>query len=149
VEVYEGAALIGGLYGVSLGGAFFGESMFSRRPDASKIALIHLVARLRAGGFELLDTQFVSDHLRQFGAVEISRAAYHAFLYRALEKKGDFHALAASPAPQAEAEAEAVSKAEAEAVRGLLNEVAGRQKARSEAADRQGPRSPVNGRAHG
>ena len=70
-------ALAGGLYGVALGGAFFGESMFSRRRDASKFALIALVARLRAGGFTLLDTQFVTDHLARLGAVEIGRAAYH------------------------------------------------------------------------
>ena len=73
VEVWEGPALVGGLYGVSLGGAFFGESMFHRARDASKVALVHLVARLIAGGFELLDTQYVTDHLRTFGAVEIPR----------------------------------------------------------------------------
>ena len=75
VEVYDGAELVGGLYGVSLGRAFFGESMFHRARDASKIALVHLVARLRAGGYRLLDTQFVTDHLRTFGAVEVPQAA--------------------------------------------------------------------------
>src|ERR1700719_3943332 len=69
VEVYEGGELVGGLYGVSLGGAFFGESMFHRVRDASKVALVHLVARLITGGFELLDTQYVTEHLKNFGAV--------------------------------------------------------------------------------
>ena len=77
VEIWQDGALAGGLYGVALGAAFFGESMFSRRRDASKFALIALVARLHAGGFRLLDTQFVTDHLARLGAVEISRAAYH------------------------------------------------------------------------
>ncbi|MBJ7413054.1 MAG: leucyl/phenylalanyl-tRNA--protein transferase, partial [Phenylobacterium sp.] len=77
VECWAGGELVGGLYGVSLKGAFFGESMFSRRRDASKVALVHLVARLIAGRFVLLDTQFMTDHLSQFGAEEISRSAYH------------------------------------------------------------------------
>ena len=77
VEVYDGEALVGGLYGVSLGGAFFGESMFHRATDASKIALVHLVARLKAGGYRLLDSQFLTDHLKTFGAIEVSRARYH------------------------------------------------------------------------
>ena len=94
VEVYDGPDLVGGLYGVSLGGAFFGESMFHRVRDASKIALVHLVARLKAGGFVLLDTQFVTDHLRTFGAVEVSRPAYHKLLDAALIGDGDFGALA-------------------------------------------------------
>ena len=80
VEVYDGEALVGGLYGVSLGRAFFGESMFHRARDASKVALVHLVARLRAGGFRLLDTQFVTDHLKTFGAVEVPRRQYHKLL---------------------------------------------------------------------
>src|SRR5262249_2946606 len=71
VEVYHGDELVGGLYGVTLGRAFFGESMFHRARDASKVALVHLVARLRAGGFKLLDTQFVTEHLMTFGAVEV------------------------------------------------------------------------------
>lgn len=76
IEVWDGADLVGGLYGVSLGRAFFGESMVSRRPDASKVALAWLVARLRHGGFTLLDCQFMTDHLRSMGAVEISQRAY-------------------------------------------------------------------------
>jgi len=94
VEVYEGAALVGGLYGVSLGRAFFGESMFHRARDASKVALVHLVARLKAGRYRLLDTQFVTEHLRTFGAVEVSRPAYHKLLDAALVGEGDFGALA-------------------------------------------------------
>jgi len=93
VEVYSGHELVGGLYGVSLGGAFFGESMFHHARDASKIALVHLVARLRAGGFSLLDTQFVTDHLKIFGAVEIPRRHYHKLLEAAVHGAGDFGAL--------------------------------------------------------
>ncbi len=93
VETYEDGRLVGGLYGVSLGRAFFGESMFSRARDASKVALVHLVARLRAGGFTLLDTQFVTDHLRSFGAIEIARDRYHRLLDAALDGEGDFAAL--------------------------------------------------------
>ena len=84
VEVRRNGALVGGLYGVTLGGAFFGESMFTRATDASKLALAHLVARLRIGGFELLDTQFLTEHLARFGAIEISRAAYRRRLEKAL-----------------------------------------------------------------
>jgi leucyl/phenylalanyl-tRNA--protein transferase len=84
VECRAGGDLVGGLYGVAIGGAFFGESMFSRVRDASKVALAHLVARLRLGGFALLDTQFVTRHLAQFGAHEISRADYKGQLARAL-----------------------------------------------------------------
>jgi leucyl/phenylalanyl-tRNA--protein transferase len=94
VEVYEGDRLVGGLYGVSLGRAFFGESMFHRARDASKVALVHLVARLKAGHFRLLDTQFVTDHLRTFGATEVSRPAYHKLLDAALVGGGHFGALA-------------------------------------------------------
>jgi len=94
VEVYEGEELVGGLYGVSLGCAFFGESMFHRSRDASKVALVHLVARLRAGGYRLLDTQFVTDHLRIFGAIEVARTAYHKLLDAALVGEADFGALA-------------------------------------------------------
>jgi len=93
IEVYDGDALVGGLYGVSLGRAFFGESMFHRARDASKVALVHLVARLRAGGFKLLDTQFVTDHLKRFGAVEVPRRQYHKLLEAALGGDGDFAAL--------------------------------------------------------
>jgi leucyl/phenylalanyl-tRNA--protein transferase len=94
VEVYEHGELVGGLYGVSLGRAFFGESMFHRTRDASKVALVHLVARLKAGHYRLLDTQFVTEHLRTFGAVEVSRPAYHKLLDAALVGHGDFSALA-------------------------------------------------------
>src|SRR5262249_24145986 len=93
LEVYEGEALVGGLYGVTLGRAFFGESMFHRARDASKVALVHLVARLKAGGFKLLDTQFVTDHLRSFGAIEVPRRQYHRLLEAALTGEGDFAAL--------------------------------------------------------
>jgi len=94
VETYYGNKLVGGLYGVSLGRAFFGESMFHRSRDASKVALVHLVARLKAGGFRLLDTQFVTDHLRSFGAVEVTRRQYHKLLEAALVGEGKFDALA-------------------------------------------------------
>lgn len=93
VETWDGEELVGGLYGVSLGGAFFGESMFHHARDASKVALVHLVARLIAGGFLLLDTQFVTDHLRTFGAVEVPRRRYRALLDEAMQEKGDFSAL--------------------------------------------------------
>jgi leucyl/phenylalanyl-tRNA--protein transferase len=93
VEVYDGANLAGGLYGVSIGAAFFGESMFSRRRDASKIALVHLVARLKAGGYKLLDTQFVTEHLSQFGAIEIPRGRYHDLLRPAVDAKANFYEL--------------------------------------------------------
>jgi leucyl/phenylalanyl-tRNA---protein transferase len=84
VECWQEGRLVGGLYGVALGGAFFGESMFSLAPDASKVALVHLVERLRAGGYVLLDTQFVTDHLKRFGVVEIGREEYRRRLRRAL-----------------------------------------------------------------
>ncbi len=90
VEVRDGERLVGGLYGVALGGAFFGESMFSYERDASKVALVHLAARLVAGGFTLLDTQFVTDHLRQFGTVEVSRDVFHRQLDGALKEAADF-----------------------------------------------------------
>ena len=93
VEVYDGDELVGGLYGVSLGRAFFGESMFHRARDASKIALVHLIARLKAGGYRLLDTQFVTDHLRTFGAVEVPKRRYHRLLEDALAGEADFAAL--------------------------------------------------------
>jgi leucyl/phenylalanyl-tRNA--protein transferase len=93
VEVYHGDGLVGGLYGVTLGRAFFGESMFHRVRDASKVALVHLVARLKAGGFKLLDTQFVTDHLTTFGAVEVPQRQYHKLLEAALSGEGDFAAL--------------------------------------------------------
>jgi leucyl/phenylalanyl-tRNA--protein transferase len=104
VEVYQDGHLVGGLYGVSLGGAFFGESMFHRVRDASKVALVHLVARLRSGGFKLLDTQFITEHLKLFGAIEIGRDDYHKLLEAALPGIGDFTALP-TDRPMAGAEA--------------------------------------------
>jgi leucyl/phenylalanyl-tRNA---protein transferase len=93
VEVYDGAELVGGLYGVSLGRAFFGESMFHHARDASKMALVHLVARLKAGGYHLLDTQFVTEHLKSFGAVEVPKRRYHRLLEDAVAGGADFFAL--------------------------------------------------------
>jgi leucyl/phenylalanyl-tRNA---protein transferase len=90
VETWRNGKLVGGLYGVQLKGAFFGESMFSREDDASKIALIHLVARLIDGGFSLLDTQFVTEHLRQFGTLEVPREEFHTHLEQAMKADGDF-----------------------------------------------------------
>src|SRR6266699_4402706 len=90
IEVFDGDALVGGLYGVSLGRAFFGESMFHRARDASKVALVHLIARLIAGGFALLDTQYVTEHLRGLGAVEISRRRYRTLLDKAIAGEADF-----------------------------------------------------------
>ena len=95
VEVWNGGRLVGGLYGVALKGAFFGESMFSFERDASKIALVHLVARLVSGGFLLLDTQFTTDHLRQFGTVELERDMFQTELDKALSVEGRFGALPA------------------------------------------------------
>jgi leucyl/phenylalanyl-tRNA--protein transferase len=91
VETWRDGKLVGGLYGVALGGAFFGESMFSRFRDASKIALVHLVARLKMGGFVLLDVQFITDHLRQFGAVEIPARVYLEQLDEALKTEAAFY----------------------------------------------------------
>jgi leucyl/phenylalanyl-tRNA--protein transferase len=91
VECWTGDQLVGGLYGVSLGAAFFGESMFSRQRDASKVALVHLVERLRAGGYTLLDTQFVTEHLSGFGAIELPRATYLEHLRAALERQATFY----------------------------------------------------------
>jgi leucyl/phenylalanyl-tRNA--protein transferase len=92
VEAYENGVLAGGLYGVCLGRAFFGESMFHHARDASKVALVHLVARLKASGFTLLDTQFVTDHLKTFGAIEVTRRQYHKLLEAALIGEADFAA---------------------------------------------------------
>jgi len=91
VEVYRDGRLVGGLYGVRLKGAFFGESMFHTERDASKVALVHLVARLKRGGFTLLDTQFVTSHLAQFGAIEIPRRNYKQMLRAAMEHEGNWH----------------------------------------------------------
>jgi leucyl/phenylalanyl-tRNA--protein transferase len=85
VETWLDGVLVGGLYGVSLGGVFFGESMFSTGRDASKVALVHLVARMRMGGYTLLDTQFVTNHLAQFGAIEVPRDTYKALLASAVQ----------------------------------------------------------------
>ena len=93
VEVWDEGSLVGGLYGVALNGAFFGESMFSNERDASKIALVHLAARLSYGGFRLLDTQFVTDHLRQFGTIELNREEFHRMLEQALQLEADFKRL--------------------------------------------------------
>ena len=93
VEAWRGGELVGGLYGVAIGGAFFGESMFSRVTDASKVCLVHLAARLRAGGYVLHDTQFLTDHLKRFGAAEVSAAAYQRRLEAALPVRADFAAL--------------------------------------------------------
>lgn len=90
VECWRDGRLMGGLYGVALGGAFFGESMFSRATDASKVALVHLVARLKLCGYSLLDTQFITDHLARFGAEEISRAEYRRRLDAALATPARF-----------------------------------------------------------
>lgn len=100
VEVWHGDHIVGGLYGVALGGAFFGESMFSEERDASKIALVHLIARLLHGGFRLLDTQFVTEHLRQFGTVEVERDEFQRLLDDALRYEGDYAALRLMPSPQ-------------------------------------------------
>lgn len=91
VECWREGKLVGGLYGVSLGAAFFGESMFSRERDASKVALVHLAARLIRGGFELLDAQFPTDHLAQFGAIAIPRPEYLRRLSHALAREADFY----------------------------------------------------------
>ncbi len=85
VECWDAEGLQGGLYGVSLPGAFFGESMFSRKTDASKIALVALVEKLRANGVKILDSQWMTGHLRQFGGYELSREEYHAVLEKALK----------------------------------------------------------------
>ena len=93
VEVWQDEAMIGGLYGLHLGAAFFGESMFSRQRDGSKIALAWLVARLRKGGFTLLDTQFTTDHLESLGARAVPRAHYLDLLDRALNRRGKFYSV--------------------------------------------------------
>ena len=91
IEVWQEGRLVGGLYGVVLGAAFFGESMFSRARDASKVALVHLVARLRLGGFTVLDSQFLTEHLAQFGAHEIPRADYKRRLAHAVAMRAEWH----------------------------------------------------------
>jgi len=91
VECWQDGKLVGGLYGVKIGAAFFGESMFSRVTDASKVALVHLVARLNAGGFQLLDAQFMNPHLETLGAIVISKADYKELLPSAIEASADFN----------------------------------------------------------
>lgn len=95
VEVWTNGEMVGGVYGVSIAGAFFGESMFSTQTNMSKVALIWLVARLRAGRYTLFDTQFITDHLASLGAIEISRKTYHERLEYALEVRGNFFELSA------------------------------------------------------
>jgi leucyl/phenylalanyl-tRNA--protein transferase len=108
VEVYEHEELVGGLYGVSLRGGFFGESMFHRARDASKVALVHLFARLRTGGFRLLDAQFLTEHLASLGAVEIPREAFRLRLADALDIEANFRVW---PAEVAMSGAEALRRA--------------------------------------
>ena len=101
VECWQGEKLVGGLYGIALNGAFCGESMFHTVTDASKIALVYLVARLKVGGFKLLDTQFITDHLSQFGAIEISRLEYRALLNKALHiENTNFYGLSEEASPE-------------------------------------------------
>ncbi len=97
----QDGSLAGGLYGVRIGAAFFGESMFSAETGASKVALVHLVARLRAGGFRLLDTQFVTDHLKRFGCIEVPKEAYRQLLDEALLQDADFAAFTGDADPEA------------------------------------------------
>jgi leucyl/phenylalanyl-tRNA---protein transferase len=108
LEAYEGDTLVGGLYGVSLRGAFFGESMFHRARDASKVALVHLFARLRTGGFRLLDAQFSTEHLASLGAIEIPRDTFRLHLSEALDVQANFGAW---PAETAMSGAEALNRA--------------------------------------
>ena len=96
VETWENDDLVGGLYGLSIGGAFFGESMFSLRTNASKVALVHLAARLKRGGYRLLDAQFPNPHLEQFGAVEISEREFDGLLADAVAQSTDFYSFGAS-----------------------------------------------------
>lgn len=100
LEVWEGETLAGGVYGLAIQAAFFGESMFSARRDGSKLALAYLVHRLRAGGFTLFDTQFLTPHLASLGAIEIPRARYHAMLRSALQQTADFNRVSGQPDAQ-------------------------------------------------
>ncbi|HWE99248.1 MAG TPA: leucyl/phenylalanyl-tRNA--protein transferase [Caulobacteraceae bacterium] len=126
VEAWRDGRLVGGLYGIAVGGAFFGESMFSQERDASKVALVHLVGRLRAGGFALLDTQFVTDHLAGLGAEEIDRIEYRRLLADAVDLDADFWR-AASPLAGADALALACGGVEADQAAGGGPEPAGAQ----------------------
>jgi leucyl/phenylalanyl-tRNA---protein transferase len=100
VECWNGGKLVGGLYGVRIGAIFFGESMFSRQTDASKVALVHLVARLKAGGFKLLDAQFVNPHLERLGAVAVAKADYHTLMEPLLALEADFNAFTGDDDPE-------------------------------------------------
>lgn len=100
IEAWQDGTLVGGLYGVRIASAFFGESMFSHATDASKVCLVHLVARLRAGGFTLLDAQFINPHLTRFGAIAIQKADYMALLADALRRDADFTAFTADDNPE-------------------------------------------------
>ncbi|PIE08993.1 MAG: leucyl/phenylalanyl-tRNA--protein transferase [Rhodobacterales bacterium] len=106
-ELWEGTTLVGGTYGISLGGAFFGESMFSRRRDASKLALAYAVTHLSACGFQLFDTQFLTDHLASLGGIEVSRAAYHRLLEAALRAPAD---ITARPLPDAQSVVQVITQ---------------------------------------
>ena len=101
VECWQDGRLVGGLYGVRIGAVFFGESMFSRVTDASKVALVHLVARLNYGGFKLLDAQFVNPHLERLGAIQMPKARYHQVMEPLLALEADFHAFAQDDDPDA------------------------------------------------
>ncbi len=116
VEVWQDDDLVGGLYGVTLGSAFFGESMFHRTRDASKVALVHLVARLIAGGFTLLDTQFVTEHLRSLGAVEVPRRRYRTMLDQAVAREANFMTLPTDPNPSGSAIMEIIASRPAASV---------------------------------
>jgi leucyl/phenylalanyl-tRNA--protein transferase len=100
VEAWRDDRLCGGLYGVKIGAAFFGESMFSRETDASKVALVHLVARLNEGGFQVLDAQFINDHLKRFGAIEVTRRKYQQMLETALSAEAAFEAFTGDGDPE-------------------------------------------------
>jgi leucyl/phenylalanyl-tRNA---protein transferase len=100
VEARLSGKLVGGLYGVRIGAAFFGESMFSEATDASKVALVHLVARLNAGGFQLLDSQFINDHLKQFGTYTVPKQTYQLLLDAAVRGEADFRAFKDDTAPE-------------------------------------------------
>jgi leucyl/phenylalanyl-tRNA--protein transferase len=100
VECWQDGKLVGGLYGVRIGAVFFGESMFSRVTDASKVALVHLVARLNYGGFKLLDAQFVNPHLETLGAIKLQKAAYHKVMEPLLDKDADFFAFTGDDDPE-------------------------------------------------
>lgn len=100
VECWQGGKLVGGLYGVRIGAIFFGESMFSRVTDASKVALVHLVARLNYGGFKLLDAQFLNPHLERLGAITMPKAEYHKLMEPLLEREADFFAFTQDDNPE-------------------------------------------------